>query len=132
MLDNTITLPVDLLNSGVTTDVDFTRFDEYQNRTVYISENHDPGDRDLLTVYRTFPKVTGTFKGVRKTTVKFTKDVEVPTTDGGTTTSANIVEVNFSIPIGVADADITVLHQRVIALLDQTSLMLRLNSLQEV
>lgn len=132
MLDNIITLNVDLLNSGVMTPIDFIRFDEYQNRTVYISENHEPGMRDLLTFYRTFPKQVGTFKGVRKSSAKFTTDFTVSTSDGLTTISPSIVEVNSSLPVGLSDAQLVKIRQRAIALLDQDILMNKLQGIQMV
>lgn len=130
MLNDVITLPVDTLNNGVTTDLDYIRFDEYQNRTVYISENHTPAMRDLLTFNRTFPKQIGTFFGTRKTAAKFTCDNVVATNDGGTVISPAIVEISSSLPIGLTDAQLTEVRQRVIALIDQDLLMNKFQGLQ--
>lgn len=132
MLDNTITLPVDTLNNGTTTNLSYTRYDEYLNRTGYISENHQPGERDTLTFYRTLAKSVGTFKGTRKTTAKFTRDFEVATTDGGAIQAPAIVELNFSVPIGVSTADIVKIRQTAVALLDDDTLMDQLNVLQVI
>lgn len=123
MLDNSITLAVDVANTGSTTDIDFTRFDEYNNRTVYISEDHEPGMRDELSFYRTFPKPNGVFKGTRKSSFKFTKDVEVSDNQGGVILSSVIFEVSVSIPVGVALADQVEMRQRAIAALDNDTLM---------
>lgn len=132
MLNNTITLGVDILNSGVTTDIDFIRFDETQNRTTYISENHEPGVRDILNFYRTLPKVIGNFKGVRKTALKFTRDYSVPTVDGGTTQSPAIIEVSFSLPVGLSAADTLECRQRTVALLDLDAVMNDFNNIQVI
>lgn len=132
MLDNEITLAVDTANTGVTTDVVYSRYDSYQNRSVFISDTHQPDNRDLLTFSRTFPKVAGTFRGVRKTSVKFTEDCEVSTNDGGTTLSSQIAEVKFSIPVGVPTAAIIAFRQKVVALLDDDDVMSPLNDLQMI
>lgn len=132
MLDNVITLPVDVANDTTLVETDFSRFDEYNSRTVYISENHLPDSRDLLTFYRTFPKPAGTFKGVRKTAVKFTQDTEVENSVGETIAAPSIVEVSFSLPVGVTAAKATELRQRVIALLDNDTIMNKLNLVQSI
>lgn len=132
MLSNDITIAVDTENTGVTADLTYKRYDEYQNRTIYISENHDPGARDLLGIYRTFPKPVGVFKGVRKTSVKFTKDFTVGTSDGGETQSPGIIEINFSFPVGLLPAQTVELRQRAIALLDLDVVMAELNDLQVI
>lgn len=130
MQSDTIVLPVDLLNSGVTTNVTYQKFDAYQNRSSYISTFHTPDSRDNLTLFRTFPKVSGNFKGTRKTAVKFTKDFTVATVDGGTTVSPLIIEVSFSIPLGIPVADQLVCRQRAVAFLDNDTVMVPLNDLQ--
>lgn len=132
MLDNSITLSVDTANTGSTTDLTYSRFEELTNRSSYISENHEPGARDTLAFYRTLPKPAGTFKGVRKTSVKFTRDFTVADSAGGTVDSPAIVEVNFSLPIGLTSAQIVEVRQRVLALLDTDTVMDKLNVLQMV
>lgn len=132
MLSNTITLSVDEQNNSSLVDVDFQRFDAFQNRSLYISEDHEPGMRDTLTFYRTLPKQSGNFKGVRKTSFKFSEDVVVATTDMTDTISSHICEVSFSIPIGVTPAQQMKIRQRAIALLDSDSIMTQLNDLQVV
>lgn len=132
MLDNVITLAVDTLNTGSTTDIDYSRFEEYLNRSVYISDDHEPGMRDTLAFYRTLPKPVPNFKGVRKSTAKFTLDQTVDDGAGGTVDVPAIVEVNFSLPIGVTEAVMVILRQRVIALLDNDTFMNKLNSIQMV
>lgn len=130
MLPNEIVLPVDLLNTGVTTGLTYQKFDAYQNRSIYISGSHTADARDNLTLFRTFPKVSGNFKGTRKTAVKFTKDFTVATVDGSTTNSPLIIEVSFSIPVGIPVADQLIARQRALALLDNDAVMGPLNDLQ--
>jgi hypothetical protein len=133
MQPNTVTLAVDLLNTGATTNVVFTRHEELTNRSTYRSPSHSLASRDILQLYRTAPTRSGDFLGAAKTTVKFTQDVAVDNASGtGTLTAPLIVEINFSVPVGTPDAEILVSRQRAIALLDMDTVMVPLNSLQEI
>lgn len=123
MLSNEITLAVDTENTGVPTNLVYTRYDEYNNRTVYISEEHEPSTRDELTFYRTFPKPSGTFLGTRKSAFKFSKEFPVLDKEGNTINSPFIFEVSTSIPIGISTADQVEMRQRAIAALDNDTLM---------
>lgn len=127
MQSNTITLAVDLLNNDSTTDYDFTRFEEYQNRSVYIGEDHQLTSRDTLSLYRTFPKSAGNFKGMSKCAMKFSQDIEVTGVDGLAALVAPIIlEVSASIPVGATLAQQLVARQRAIALLDDDTIMVAL------
>lgn len=133
MQPNVITLSIDYLNNGTTTEESYSRFDDFQNRSTYIGENHNPDNRDTLTLYRTFPSKSGNFKGVAKTAAKFSKDIVVAGVDSSTSLTAPIIiETNFSIPVGATDADILKARQRHIALLDLDSVMVALNTQQMV
>lgn len=133
MLDNTITLAVDKTNSGSPTNVAFSRQEEFQNRAKYISPAHTLAKRDTLDFYRTFPTKTKDFNGVAKSGFKFTVDTEVPGVDASSTRIApQIAEVSFSLPIGFTTAQLVELRQRVIALLDNDTLMARINERLEV
>lgn len=131
MQPNVITLSVDAQNDGQTTadlSVNFTRFDEYQNRTVYIGDNHQMDAKDTLTLYRSTPTPNGNFKGVMKTSVKFTKDVLVPGVDGVSTLTAPIIlEVSFSVPVGASAAALLLARQTALALVDRDDIMDPLN-----
>lgn len=128
MQPNVITLAVDVANNGTTVDYDFSRFEESLNRTIYAGENHAIDAKDTLAIYRTAPKQSGNFKGVAKTSVKFTQDNTVLGVDGlAQLTSPLIAEVSFSIPVGVTTASVIEMRQRLIALLDQDSVMTNLN-----
>lgn len=123
MLSNEITLAVDTANTGTTTNLTYTRFDEYNNRTVYISADHEPSARDELTFYRTFPKPSGNFLGTRKAALKFSKELPVLDKEGNTIMSPFIFEVSTSIPLGVSTADQVEMRQRGVAILDNDTLM---------
>jgi hypothetical protein len=126
MLDNTITLSVDLLNDGNTTDFDFTRVDTFPNRSLYKSEEDSYVLRDTLTFYRTLPKRSGNSLGVAKKAFKFTQDIEVPGVDSTTTNTApELLEVSINSPVGSTPAIRKALRQRAIALLDNDELMER-------
>lgn len=127
MLADVLTLAVDDLNNDGSTDHVFDRFEEYQNRSVYTGANHSVITRDTLSFYRTFPKVMGNFKGTAKCAMKFSKDYAVDGVDGiASLTSPLIIEVSCSVPVGIAVADQMVGRQRVIALLDDDSVMVKL------
>lgn len=133
MIDNTVTLPVDVLNDGVLVNKTFTRYEEFQNRSKYISSSHTLSLRDFFDIYRTTPKKTGNFCGTAKSAVKFTMDVEVPGADSATTlTAPQILEVSFSLPVGSTAEQVVVLRQRAIAFLDNDTLMDRINLQLEV
>jgi hypothetical protein len=127
MLNDTITLSVDELNDTNEVDHAFSRFEEFQNRSVYTGENHQLSAQDKMTFYRTFPKQSGNFAGTAKSACKFSKDYPVTGVDGlATLTSPMIIEVSFSVPVGITVADQLIGRQRVIALLDDDAVMVPL------
>lgn len=124
MQAETLQLAVDELNDGNTSNHDYSRFEEYQNRSVYIGANHSLDSQDKLTLYRTFPKSNGNYKGVAKSSFKFSKDHLVNGVDGlAQLTSPLIVEVSFSVPVGISVADQMIARQRAVALLDNDTVM---------
>lgn len=132
MLDNQITLHVDKLSNDTLVDEVYTRFEEYANRSIYIGEDHSLSTRNLCAVTRAFPTISGNFKGVAKTALKFTQDIEVAGVDTTTSNSAPMIgAVNFSIPVGATSAQTMHLRQRIIAGLDH-AIATRLVDKQEV
>lgn len=129
MQPNEVTLSVDEENDGVgPVDHVFTRFEEFQNRAVYIGASHSISAKDTLSLYRTQPKSSGNFKGVAKTAVKFSKDLVVDGVDGvSQLTAPLIVDISFSIPVGATHAEILIARQRALALLDLDAVMTPLN-----
>lgn len=133
MLDNTLVLPVDVANNGTWINKTFTRYTEFQNRSSYIGEAHSVSMRDNLSFYRSFPTKAANFKGTSKTSLKLTKDIEVVGNDGLAQLTAPIIaEVNFSFPVGTTSAEMVEVRQKLIALLDNDSLMTKLNYQLEV
>lgn len=119
MLNNTITLPVDILNNGTTSNRVYTRYDEYQNRSVYKGPSHTLVKRDTLGFYRTPVKANGTDNGVAKSAMKLTFDIEVPGKIATTTvTKPLIADASFSIPVGATTAQTLEFRQRLIACID--------------
>jgi hypothetical protein len=129
MQATTVTLAVDAENDGGTlTNEVYSKYEEYQNRSLYIGADHALDERNTIGLYRTFPTRSGNFKGTAKSSVKFTQDFNVAGVDSSTTITAPvIVEVSFSVPVGVAQADLVHMRQRAIALLDSDSVMNSLN-----
>jgi hypothetical protein len=131
MLDNTITLNVNEDNDDGTTaaiSYPFSRYEEYLNRSTYIHGGHSPVSRDLMAFYRTFPKVSGNFRGVSKSSVKFTTDVVVPGVDGvAQLTAPIIIEFNISVPVGASNAAVRIGRQKLVAILSNDSVMDALN-----
>lgn len=123
-----LTFNVDAANDGNPASEVYTRYEEFQNRSRYIGTGHTPGSRNELALYRSFPTRAGNFKGVGKTSIKFTRDVEVAGVDSSTTVTAPIIfEMSFSVPVGVAEADLIHICQSGLAILDVDSFMTSLN-----
>lgn len=131
MLDDQLTLTVDVANDGTTTadeDQVYTRYEEHLNRSVYIAEGHTVAAPHTLSFYRTQPKANGNFKGMAKSAFKFSETLLVPGADGVTTVSAPLIcEVSFSTPVGATTEQIVELRQRLVALLDNDIFMNKLN-----
>jgi hypothetical protein len=124
MQANQVTLSVDYLNDATTTDEVYSRANFFGNRSVYHGASHSSVLRDTISIYRSDVKPNGNFKGVQKNSFKLSKDVEVTGADGlATLTAPSIGEINFSIPVGTTSADKLKLRQRIIALLDDDTVM---------
>jgi len=127
MQPNTITLAVNHDNDdGTTAAVShvLTRYDEYQNRTEYIDEDHTLSLRNKVGLYRTFPKTSGNFKGVAKSAIKFTQDYSVDGVDSTTSIVApGIIDIGFSFPVGMTPAQTLELRMRAVALLSDEATM---------
>lgn len=132
MQPNTITLAVDEQNNATLVDNLYTRFEEYLNRSMYTGPDHTIISPDTLSLYRTPPKQAANFRGTAKTAVKFSRSCSVAGVDGSTLSAPIIVEVSFSIPVGVAEATMTEFRQKAVALLDRDDIMGPLNHLQMI
>jgi hypothetical protein len=132
MLSNSLTLAVDTANTGSTTDEVYTRFSEQENRTVYTRADHSLSERHELALTRRFPTRSGNFKGVAKTSIKFTDDTTVTGNDGADIVSPLIGEFSLSVPVGVTDAEILSFRQKMVALLDDDTFIATLHNKQEI
>lgn len=133
MLDNVLTLAVDHDRDATPTDEDYTRFEENLNRSLYVGDDHSVESRNTMTVTRSLPTVSGNFRGVKKTSLKFTQDYEVAGVDATTTLVAPIIiSVSFSVPVGATAAAAMHLRERVRAALDDQDLMTRLTESMEI
>lgn len=116
---DSITLPVDELNNGTTVNHVYTNYDRSSVRSVYIGANHTSLARNMMTLFRSPAKPVGNFPGVEKISVKLTRDITVNGNDGVTPVKIpDIVEVSFSMPVGMTDADKVLRRQTVIAAVD--------------
>lgn len=128
MQANEIILAIDQANDGNPTNKTFRRYDAQPNRTVYIGPNHEPTNRDMITLFRTPAKRAGNFRGVNKTAVKLTTDLNVPGVDMTTYIVAPfILECSFSIPAGTSAENIKLMRQTLISILDNDLIMDGLN-----
>ena len=129
MLPNEIVLPVDLLNTGSTTDQTYTRADYSSGKSQYEGSNHALNARDLVIFNRTYPKENGNFLGVKRSTTKVIQDVTVLGKDGiSSITQPMSIETRYVIPVGTPEATVLELRQRNIALQDDDATMDPLNN----
>lgn len=128
MLDNILTFAVDHDRDDTTTDELYERDNEVTaNRTVYKGADHTLALRNTMTVGRNWPKASGNFPGVAKTSVKFTQDIEVAGVDTSTTIVApDIAEASFSLPVGTTAAQAMHMRERLIAALNHQDFITRL------
>lgn len=133
MQDNTITLAVDTANTGTTTDKAFRRYSELQNKSTYIGPGHSLSNRNELAFFRTPPKANGNFKGMAKSAIKFTYDVDVEGTDNSTTNTAPIIiDISFSLPVGTTAADALLMRQHAVSILDMDAIMVKIHENLEI
>jgi len=78
------------------------------NRSTWHGEAHSSTKRDELSLLVSDPKASGNFNGVRKSTVKITRDQEVATaTDMNVDHLAPLIgAISFSVPVGTSDASV--------------------------
>lgn len=133
MQPNEITLAVDEANDGNPVNYVWKRQDWFNNRSVYTGPEHSTVSRCTMGFYRTAPKTSGNFRGVAKGAVKFTLDRVVLGVDGlAQLTSPMILEIGFSLPVGVTLDDQMILRQVAVALLDNDTVCEALMANQEI
>lgn len=122
MLDNTITLPVDVANNGTTVDAIFTRDEVVVGRSMYKGPARTSVLGDSLTFFRSKAKRAGAFLGVYKSRLKFSRDFEVPTAEvGKSVIQPALVDINISKPVGVTEGQIVEMIMRGAAALASAS-----------
>lgn len=125
MLPDTITLA--LSNGGTPVDEAYSRIDQVGNRSLYHGVGHSPTNRKTLGFYRTLPKKAGNFNGVMKGATKLTMDHSIVNAVGDTIVAPAIAEVSFSIPVGVTEAELDGVLDRLEAQIEgQRSILKRL------
>jgi hypothetical protein len=78
------------------------------NKVPYVGPSHTFTTKDLLTLGRIDPKPTATYAGNARYEVKRTKTVEL---NGDSSTTADaIITTSFSLPVGMAQADVNSLR----------------------
>lgn len=123
MLPNSITLAVDEANNSTSVNHVMSRAEEGVNKSVYYDADHTVAARNNMSIIRQFPKQSGNFYGTLKTTVKFTKDISVDGVNGETIKVPLIAQADFSFPVGTTNAQATLFRQKLIAMLDDDSVM---------
>lgn len=132
MLNNAITLAVDVAGNNTIVNQVISRHEESANRTRYIFDSHSLTGRDVVDFYRTQPTKSGNFRGVAKSAAKITTDISVAGVDASTTLVSPLIgEISFSLPIGFTAAQVMLLRQRMIAILDN-QLVVALNERLEI
>lgn len=86
------------------------------NATAYAGPAQTFAVKDSMTLKRTAPKPTSTFPGVARSAIKLVRTVTI----SGVAYDA-IVEVNASIPVGAAKADVDALREDLAGVLDSTT-----------
>jgi hypothetical protein len=121
-MPETITVDYDKLNDDNDVELVFTRQINSVGKQVYILPTHTAASPQKLELYRTFPKRSGNNPGARKVTMKITLTKSYTDLAGNSVTGPVIMEQSFSIPDGVADADVLEARMLGVAILDKDTL----------
>lgn len=133
MLDNTITLPVDVTgaNASFTNEV-LSRFKELENKTTYRFGDHSLAARNQVDFYRNDISPSGNYLGNAKGALKLTEDQVVTAKDGTDVVAPTIVSLQLSIPVGTTDVAFYHIIGRLQAMLLDLNLMHDLFMMQEI
>jgi hypothetical protein len=134
MQETTLTLAVDHDHDGTPTNEVFTKIkqDTTAGRSVYKGADHTAAVRNLLSISAREAIPSGDFKGVAKSSLKFTQDLTVPNAVGDDIVAPEIAEVTFSLPVGTTAASAMHLRERVIAALNSQAFIIALTTGSEV
>lgn len=124
-MSTTITLSVDAANDGNPVNYVYTSNSGVggTDKTVFIHSAHTLAARRELAFLRRLPTRAGNFKGMAKSTVKFTRAVTVPGVDGVDIDSFAIMEINFTFPVGSSTAFQKEVRQEGVALMDADAII---------
>lgn len=125
MLANSITLQTSLATTPV--DVEFSRYEEHLDRTVYIGDDHSLERKHTLSLYRTQPKRVGNNRGQAKAALKVFHEAAVLGADQTTNViNPGVGDVMLSIPVGATDAFIEDLLDELISSLQHAEIRSKL------
>lgn len=98
--------PATITCEGLATQV-YTNLETIGGRSTFIESGvHTDSERSLLQLYRTAPKRNGESLGVRKSSIKLTKDQAVDNASGdGTNNMPYILEINMAVPVGITEVE---------------------------
>lgn len=130
--NDTINLTVDAANNGTTATEAYTSYSNTGSIHTYIGADHAPDMQNTLKLYRTEPSASGNFKGYLDTKISFGQDFTVPGVDGVNSVRMGFASLQIRVPVGVSEAQILHLRQRVVAILDTDTIMGKLNYKLEI
>lgn len=99
-----------------------------QNSVGYIGASKTVSAKDDVALRRTAPKASSSFSGVGRTTAKMTRTFTL--TGALSPTGDAICEINLSVPVGAASADVDTLLNDMGAFLASASFKTHVKSLQ--
>lgn len=134
MLPNSITLAVDTANNGTTANETWSRTSYGTNDSLYVGPLNNTGIiRDQLRFTRSYPQKSGNFAGYLVSTVKFVREIEVEGVNITTLEKRPItVELRVVVPAGATTAEVVEARQRMLALMDNDTIMTAANSQLDV
>lgn len=134
MLANSITLAVDTANNGTTVNETWSRMSYGTNDSLYVGPLNNTGIiRDQLRFTRSYPQKSGNFAGYLVSTAKFVREIEVEGVDVTTLEKRPItVELRIVVPAGATTAEVIEARQRMLALMDNDTIMTAANSQLDV
>lgn len=123
MLPNELVLSVDPAHDSNPQDETYSKVKEDSSlgRSVYTGADHSLTMRETLTVSAREPIPSGQFRGVAKSSIKFTEDLTIPNALGDDIVAPQIGEISFSLPVGTTAAQAMHLRQRLVAALNSES-----------
>jgi hypothetical protein len=122
---NDIVLSVDAANDSNPANETFSLVSPFsEGKSTWLKDGTMREDHDIVTFYGALPKRSGNFQGVYRSGIKATHGVEVEGVDSTTSLDSDIIlNLSVSVPVGTATADLVLVRQRLIAALDDDTLM---------